>query len=183
MNVLRSYQSNLGTIISFRTELDLIISILCSQDCDYYRTEILPIAKLSPSSQGGFTWEGSIWSWPAKLPQLPHFLTTECETERSHRLFLVLNVSCQWKLEGSCQPKFSLRVAFCCTLEDPSNWIGSLNWHPGADIEEGAVMTPQRFLILVEDHLDHNLQKGRSCCIFTGSLKLHTLLGLGNTDF
>lgn len=37
-------------------------------------------------------------------------------------------------------------------------------------------MKPQRFLILVQEHLSHNLWKGRSCCSFTGSLKLHTLL-------
>lgn len=93
-----------------------------------------------------------------------HFLTRECENKRSHRLFMVLDISCQWKLKGSCQSNFRLRVAFSCALEDPSNSIGCLNWYPGADIEQGAVMKPQRFLILVQEHLDHNLWKCRSCC-------------------
>lgn len=109
------------------------------------------------------------------FPSFPIFLPWSVK-QRSHRLFMVLNVSCRWKMEGSFQAKFRLRVAFCCTLEDPSNSIGSLNWYPGADIEEGAVMTRQRFPILVEEHLDHHLCKGRSCSIFTDSLKLHALL-------
>lgn len=56
-----------------------------------------------------------------------HFLTKESEHKRSQRLFMVLEISCWWKLKGSCQPKFRVRVVFFCALEDPSNLIGCLN--------------------------------------------------------
>lgn len=63
---------------------------------------------------GGFSLKLACKTFPT------HFLTNECENERSHRLFMVLDISCQLKLEGSCVPKFRLRVASCCTLEDPT---------------------------------------------------------------